>query len=255
MEFYNRKAETVIPSTLLKQFKEYLEVAEFPSSGWVDAPYDDASQLDAFDHLGPAKGQRVAQLGGSGMHAVKSLLAGADEAWLITPMHKEACFGSELARLAGVGDRFNAVVGIGEQIPIDDETFDVVYSGGCLHHMTTEFAGPEIQRVLIPGGRFAAVEPWRTFLHRVGTRLIRRREANAYCRPIDPDRLAPVRGAFGSLELVHHEPLLRYIALAIAKLTKRPLSARAALRKTRIDDSFLLSPRLGGSVAVLATRN
>ena len=33
--------------------------------------------------------KRVLQVGGSGSHAVKFLVAGAAEAWLITPMHGE----------------------------------------------------------------------------------------------------------------------------------------------------------------------
>jgi ubiquinone/menaquinone biosynthesis C-methylase UbiE len=69
-----------------------------------------------------------------------------------------------------------------EQLPFDGEVFDAIYSGGCLHHMLTELAGPEIQRVLAAGGRFAAVEPWQTVIHRVGTRIVRKREKNAYCK-------------------------------------------------------------------------
>lgn len=254
MDFYNGQKTAVIPQALLAQLRGYAEVAPFPSAGWVDAPYDAAAQLDAFNHLGPVHGQRVAQLGGSGVHAVKSLLAGAEEAFLITPMRNEAYFGSELARLVGVESRFNVVVGIAEQIPFEDEVFDAIYSGGCLHHMSTDYAGPEIMRVLVPGGRFAAVEPWQTVLHRVGTRLIGKREANSYCRPLNKDRLTPMQDVFGRLQLLHHGPLLRYLALALDKGLNRPLSPRAGLRMTRVDDALPLPSRLGGSVAVLATR-
>lgn len=255
MDFYNGEAETEVSAAVVRQFVGYSHVGPFPSARWLDAPYDAASQLDAFNHLGPATGRRVAQLGGSGQHAVKSLLAGASEAWLVTPMHEEAVFGRELASRVGVGDRFNAVVGIGEQIPIRSELFDGVYAGGCLHHMASDYAAAEIYRVLAPGGRFAAVEPWQTHLHHYGTRLVGKREANPYCRPLNDERISALRDAFESVTLAHHGPLLRYLELAFAKITKRHLSVPAGLRLTRIDDRLPLPAQLGGSVAVLAARS
>src|SRR5688572_20886573 len=49
----------------------------FPGPGWVDTPYDGAAQLDAFRHIGSLEGATVLQIGGSGIHAVKFMLAGA----------------------------------------------------------------------------------------------------------------------------------------------------------------------------------
>jgi SAM-dependent methyltransferase len=257
MAHYNRSAGDVakIPDALVDRLIGLAGGTAFPSLEWLDAPYDAASQMDAHRHLGPADGQRVAQLGGKGIHAVKSLLAGADEAWLLTPMHQEALYASELARRTGVSDRFHTVVGIAEQMPFPSEAFDTIYAGGCLHHMTTDFAGPEIHRVLVRGGRFAAVEPWQTVAHRAGTRLIGKREANAYCRPLNDERLRPMHAAFDGLELRHHGPALRYLALALQKLTRREISSRAGLWLTRIDDALPLPARMGGSIAVLATRH
>ena len=255
MDFYNGEAEAQVSAAVVRQFVGYRHVGPFPSARWLDAPYDAASQLDAFNHLGPATGRRIAQLGGSGQHAVKSLLAGASEAWLVTPMHEEAVFGRELARRVGVGDRFNAVVGIGEQIPIRSELFDGVYAGGCLHHMASYYAAAEIRRILVPGGRFAAVEPWQTRLHRYGTRLVGKREANPHCRPMNDARILPLREAFESVTLAHHGPILRYVGLAVSKLARRQLSVQAGLRIGRFDDRLPLPAELGGSVAVLATRS
>ncbi len=42
-------------------------------------------------------GARVLQVGGSGLHAVKFLLAGAAETWLVSPVHGELIFGRALA--------------------------------------------------------------------------------------------------------------------------------------------------------------
>ncbi len=257
MDFYNRSAADTaakIPQASVDHLVNQAAMAGFPSLAWLDAPYDAASQLDAYRHLGPATGRRIAQLGGKGGHAVKSLLAGADEAWLLTPMYQEVLAAYELAERTGVASRFHAVVAVAEQMPFSDEVFDGIYTGGCLHHMATDFAGPEIRRVLVPGGRFAAVEPWQTVAHRFGTRVVGKREANTYCRPLNDERLRPLQTALGGLELRHHGPLLRYLALALLKVTKREISSAAGLRLTRADDALPLPNRMGGSIAVLATR-
>jgi SAM-dependent methyltransferase len=255
MDFYNQEANDPVPPALVEKLERMASTTDFPSVDWLDATYDAAAQLDAFNHLGSFVGQRVAQLGGKGIHAVKSLLAGADEAWLITPMQSEADFGHDLARHIGVRARFKAVVAIAEQLPFDDEVFDSIYAGGCLHHMKTHFAGPEIRRVLTRGGRFAAVDPWQTTLHRVGTRIVGKREANAYCRPLNDERIEPMRIAFGDIDVSHHGPFLRYIALGMVKFTNRELSVRRSLQMFRVDDALPLPTKMGGSIAVLATRH
>jgi SAM-dependent methyltransferase len=257
MAFYNGIAAEpagAIQQSLIDRMTGLATTKTFPSPEWLNAGYDAAAQLDAYRHLGNLREQRIAQLVGKGIHAVMCLVAGAAEAWLITPMHNEVIFGFELARRAGVGDRFRAVVAVAEQIPFEDSTFDRIYSGGCLHHMTTDFAVPEIRRVLVPGGRFAAVEPWQTVVHQVGTRIVGKREANAFCKPLNEKRLGPMRDAFDELEISHHGPVLRYLALGLLKLTKRPLSVRAGVLLARVDDALPLPKRMGGSVAVLATR-
>ena len=50
--------------------------------------------------------------------------------------------------------------------------------------MTTELAMPEIARVLKPGGRFSAMDPWRAPLYAIGTKILGKREVNVYCRPL-----------------------------------------------------------------------
>jgi ubiquinone/menaquinone biosynthesis C-methylase UbiE len=166
----------------------------------------------------------------------------------------EARYAHRLAERMGVADRFATVVAVAEHIPIRDEMFNVVYSGGCLHHMAIDYAAPEIYRVLAPGGRFAAVEPWRTRLHHVGTRLLGKREVGVACRPLDKRRLEPIRHAFGDLTLAHHGPVLRYVALGLQKLTGRTISTHTGLRLARIDDALPIPRSSGGSLAILATR-
>ena len=255
MAFYNLSAEDSEASLLGEAAAiEEAKVRRSWAEGWLDAPYDAASQLQVLQYLGQPEGTVLLQLGGHGRHAVKMLAAGAAEAWLVTPMLSEALYALKLARLVGVHDRFRAAVGIAEQIPLSSGIFDSVYMGGCLHHMATQFAGPEVRRILKLGGRFGAVEPWQTALHKYGTRLIGKREANAFCRPLNVERLEPIRAAFPDVRVEHHGPLLRYVGLAVQKMTKRPITPRTGLRITAVDDRLPLPRSMGGSIAILAER-
>ena len=191
LEHYNQAAEEAAKSIdQIADTLAHLVPEEAWSPAWLDAPYDAAAQWEALCYVGPPLRKAVLQIGGTGSHAVRALLGGAAEVWLVTPMISEAQFALKLMERMGVADRFHAVVGIAEQIPLSDRSFDTIYSGGCLHHMNTAHAGPEINRVLKPNGRFAAVEPWQTILHKYGTGLIGKREKNVQCRPLNCDRLA-----------------------------------------------------------------
>lgn len=254
MGFYNNSADSPSPEFV----DELLAVSlrePFPAPVWLDATYDVAAQWDAFQHMGALSGKLMVQLGGKGVQAIKSLLGGAEEAWLVTPMHEEALFAVELATRVGVHERFGVVVAVAEQMPFDDEVFDVVYCGGSLHHMSTQFAGPEIRRIMRPGGRFAAVEPWGTRLHSFGTNLIGQREGpEVRCRPLNDERMQPFVAAFDSADVRHHGPVLRYLALALNKTMKWKLTVEQARGLFRIDDALPLPTKMGGSVAVLADR-
>lgn len=73
------------------------------------------------------------------------------------------------ARVCGVdldprvtGNRFldEGRVGAAEQIPYDDETFDLVFSNNVLEHLPDPIAAfREVRRVLVPGGRFLVKTP------------------------------------------------------------------------------------------------
>ena len=62
-------------------------------------PYDViVFKADAYAYMTPFKGTRtLLRIGGRGIHAVKFLLAGALESWLITPILGEAIFSQCLA--------------------------------------------------------------------------------------------------------------------------------------------------------------
>ncbi|HEX3600834.1 MAG TPA: class I SAM-dependent methyltransferase [Lacipirellulaceae bacterium] len=228
-----------------------------PKEVWVDCVPDCKAQYEASIYLGSLKGKRVLQLGGKGIHAVKFLLAGAAEAWVMTPMLGEVYCSIALAKEAGVLDRLRCVVGVAEEIPLADNSFDAVYSGGCVHHMTTELAMPEVARILKPGGRFSSMDPWRAPLYAIGTKILGKREVSVFCRPLTRARVEPIFSAFSSAKKEQYGALTRYPALALGKFgINLPFSVIWQLY--RFDDaicSCIPGMRgLGSSVALFGTK-
>lgn len=227
-----------------------------PPAVWLHARLDLQSEYDCYRHIGSVKGRRVLQLGGSGTAILALLLAGASEAVLLTPMLGEAQTALEVAKLLGMQDRFRCVIAVAEEIPLANESVDVVFSGGCVHHMRTEIAFPAIARVLRAGGRFAALEPWRAPFYILGTRLLGKREANPFCRPITPATVAPLFDAFSVARYELHGTLTRYPMLGIQKfglITPQ----HVAWGIGRADDwlcSHLGLRRYGSGVALLAEK-
>src|SRR5262249_40406897 len=152
---------------------------------------DIAAQEDCYRHIGSVKDKRVIQIGGKGLAALEFLMAGAAEAMLLTPMKGEALLAIELASIFGMKERIRCVVGVAEEIPIADCYVDACYVGGCVHHMRTEIAFNEMARILVPDGKFAALEPWRAPGYGIGTKIFGKRERSVFCRPLTPERVAP----------------------------------------------------------------
>lgn len=207
-----------------------------PMTVWVDALHDTLSQYDAYKYIAPVRDKSFLQLGGMGTHAVKALLAGAKVAYLLTPMLGEARLAKQLAIQMGVADKFFCVIAVGEECPFAVDSFDCVYSGGCLHHMRTDAAFSEIKRLLRTGGRFSAVDPWKTTLHQLGTKILGKRETSVFCKPLDAERLKPL-SVFSKHAVLKHGPLLRYVFLGMEKMGLK-LSIGAMARIGALDDQL-----------------
>jgi uncharacterized protein YbaR (Trm112 family) len=268
MEFYNDYAineakqlknsfDFTSLAPILTVPKESIPSFPHPKEIWIETIYDCAAQWDAYEYLSPISEKRVVQLGGKGTHAVKLLLAGASEAWIITPMLGEAVYARALAEEFGVADRLRCVVGVAEELPVADGSIDLFYLGGCLHHMQTHLAFPEVKRVLCDGGRFAAVEPWRAPLYALGTKILGKREPSVYCKPLTAERLEPVRQLFEKYQIVQHGTLTRYPLLALNKFGINS-SLSVAWHANQVDDAVSsLIPgmrEMGSSVVVLCEK-
>lgn len=235
------------------------EMATFPQpeNKWIDAIYDSQAQLDAYTALSPVKDKILLQIGGKGYHAVKFLLAGAEQAWLITPMLGEAWFAQKLAMLAGVQHKLVTVAGIAEELPFKSGLFHGVYAGGVVHHMVLNFAMPEIARILVDNGKFTAVDPWKAPLYSLGTKIFGKREEEVKCRPLEPGRMAKFYECFGKTEVIHHGTLFRYLLLALSKIGIE-MKMATVMEIMRLDDRIcdLLSSarKYGSSVCLIAEK-
>jgi SAM-dependent methyltransferase len=101
--------------------------------------------------LEPAPGNRVLDLGaGTGKLTATLVAVGAD----VTAVEPDPAMLAELRRhLPGV----RGLAGSAESIPLPDASVDAVLAGQALHWFDMTVAGPEIARVLVPGGVLAGL--------------------------------------------------------------------------------------------------
>jgi SAM-dependent methyltransferase len=105
--------------------------------------------------LEPAPGPRVLDLGaGTGKLTATLVALGAD----VIAVEPDPAMLAELRRALPA---VRALTGSAEAIPLPDASVDAVLAGHALHWFDMALAGPEIARVLVPGGILAGL--WNVF--------------------------------------------------------------------------------------------
>lgn len=162
----------------------------------------------ALDSLGAVRGRRVLDLGcGHGMAAVVLARRGAR----VTALELSGGYLREsLARARANGVRIAAVQADGHRLPFADAAFDRIWGNAVLHHLDLAVAGPELRRVLAPGGCAVFCEPWRgnpllEWARRRRNRAGRHHTADE--RPLGPAEVAVLRTFFPDLRLQGHQLL------------------------------------------------
>jgi len=112
----------------------------------------------AFNQLGDLRHVRVLDYGcGHGMAAVVLARLGAT----VTALDLSHGYLEEArARARANGVAVDFIQAPGERLPLVDGAFDRVWGNAVLHHLDLRTAGPELCRVLRPGGVAVFCEPW-----------------------------------------------------------------------------------------------
>lgn len=106
-------------------------------------------------------GRDVLDLGcGWGGRPVRWLEVGANTVCGVEVSETQVSLAREFAKEKHLEERARFLIGVGEAIPCQDETFDLVVMNDVMEHVETpERVVAECHRVLRPGGRFATVFP------------------------------------------------------------------------------------------------
>jgi len=162
----------------------------------------------AFARLGDVAGLRVLDFGcGHGMAGLVLARWGAD----VTAFDLSAGYMAEAgARAAASGTRMKLVQADGERLPFADGSFDRVWGNAVLHHLDLAVAGPELYRVLRPGGVAVFCEPWgeNPLLRWARRRLpYSSKERTPDEAPLTSRQLAELERVFGVVEVTGHQLL------------------------------------------------
>lgn len=185
----------------------------------------------ALDLLGSLEGKRILDCG-CGYGALSCHLAkrGAK----VTAIDLSASSVSHARgwfRLNGVDDRIETRVGSLHELPFEDASFDFVVGSCILHHLDLRLFGPELRRVLRPGGKAVFVENnaksrLLMFFRDKVLAALRLRRGSDDESPMDEEKVDRLRAFFPELRL--HYPEMVFLRLGASFF----FSDHALVRKT-----------------------
>ncbi|GAB6052600.1 hypothetical protein JCM17960_14200 [Magnetospira thiophila] len=105
--------------------------------------------------LSDLKGKKVLEIGpGAGGHSALFAKYGAHMTSVDLTFHRARATQAKFDLLGNTAEQCRALQSDAENLPFADDSFDIVYSNGVLHHtLDTEKSMDEVLRVLKPGGR------------------------------------------------------------------------------------------------------
>lgn len=199
-------------------------------------PADTAYPLEyAYYLLGDVRGKQVLDLG-CGTGADSTLLASRGA--LVTSMDISPDL-LELARrrahLDGMTASITTTVGSTHQIPLPDNSIDVVFGDAILHHVDLDLTAAEVHRVLKPGGRAIFKEPLRNskliaFLRRLIP--YQQPDVSPFERPLRMDEIRGFASRFAGFEARTFQlPFVPAVMLTAKRYEKQAFDADKKLQE------------------------
>ncbi len=193
---------------------EELRVAAGDISRYLNPPADTCFPLEyAYHLLGDVRGKVILDLGcGKGEN---TLLLADRGAHVLSMDISESLIALARQRLEinRVSGDVAFLTGSAHNIPLRDESVDVVFGIAILHHLHLARAAAEVHRVLRQGGRAIFQEPIQNSKLIRGIRKLipyRRRDISPFERPLSDQKLADFTGDFANTrERAFHLPHVR----------------------------------------------
>lgn len=146
-----------------KREAENLRLNEKTIERYSNPPADTPYELEfAYHLLGDVSGQTVLDYGcGAGENSVLIASHGARKVIGIDISPELVELGEKRLALHGFAANAELRVGSAHELPVEDESVDVVFGMAILHHLDLRLASAEVFRVLKKGGRAIFLEPVR----------------------------------------------------------------------------------------------